>query len=156
MTSIEAAFRATTYRVTTPEGGFALRIGVADRAFDDFLGRLPDAPDPSDSPAIRATAGSSAVSTRSGWGILTAYNPGVLLAEHDNRLRQERLRDRLAASGRHFLPACNLADDGAWPPEPSYLVLDVNEQQIVALGREFCQLAVVWGRRGAVPQLLWI
>jgi len=156
MTSIEAAFRATTYRVTTPEGAFALRIGVADSAFDDFLGRLPDALDPLDSSAIRATAGSSAVSTGPGWGILTAYNPGALLPEHENQLRQQRLRDRLAASGRRFLAGCNLADGGAWPPEPSYLVVDVNEQYIVALGREFCQLAVVWGRRGAVPQLLWI
>ena len=37
--ALDAAFRATSYRVVTPEGIFALRIGVADAAFDAFLYR---------------------------------------------------------------------------------------------------------------------
>lgn len=35
--ALEASFRATTYRVTVPEGFFCLRIGVAHPAFDSFL-----------------------------------------------------------------------------------------------------------------------
>lgn len=141
---IDAAFRATTYRVSTPVGDFALRIDRADAPFDDFLSRQP------------LVAAQHGASTGICWGIVTAYNPGTLLPDDDNHRRQQRLCEQIMASGWLFFPACNLADDGAWPEEPSYLLLHVDEEQMAVLGREFCQRAVVCGRTGLAPRLLWL
>ena len=145
---LEAAFCATTYRVTVPEGSFALRIGVAAPAFDAFLLRLA-----TQWPASDDEPGET---TEMCWGIVTAYNPAVLLSEDINRLAQERLLKRIKALGWYFLPSSNLADGDVWPVEPSYLVLRADEQRMRVLASEFGQLAVVCGRTGSVPKLLWL
>lgn len=147
---IDAAFRATTYRVATPERVFSLRIGVVDGEFDDFLCRQLLA-----GPPLTITAGLPARKAI-GWGIVTAHNPGVLLSEAQNELRQRSLHERIVASGWRCVVSSNVADGGLWPVEPSYFVLPVDAQQMAALGREFGQLAVVVGRRGSAPELLWI
>ncbi|HRF03819.1 DUF3293 domain-containing protein [Accumulibacter sp.] len=151
---MEAAFLATTYRVETPERFFDLRIGCVSTEFDEFLRRQPVSVEPPVAPAA---------STRRaiGWGIVTAYNPGERLADHQNERRQGRLRERIAASACFFFAASNIAAgdvdaDLGWPLEPSYLVLPVDEWQVAALGREFCQLAVVYGETGLAPRLLWL
>jgi len=149
-----AAFLATTYRVETPAGVFDLRIGLVSSEFDEFLRRQPVSRAPLAAPAAFA---SQAI----GWGIVTAHNPGERLADHQNALRQRRLRERIAASACAFLAASNIADGdddhpAGWPVEASYLVFPVDEQQVAALGREFCQLAVVCGETGSAPRLLWL
>jgi hypothetical protein len=143
--ALDAAFRATAYRVVTPDGIFALRIGVADAQFDVFLSREVASVQRQDSDAGAIC-----------WGIVTAYNPGVLLSAEENQRRQERLRGRIVAAGWRFFSGCNLADDGLWPAEPSCLVLHVDERQMRILGSEFDQIAVVCGRTGTAPRLLWI
>lgn len=147
--ALEAAFLATTYRVETPERSFDLRIGVASAGFDEFLCRQAVS---LGKPAAAGPAGAAI-----GWGIVTAYNPGERLSEHQNEIRQRRLRERIAASAGACFAASNLPDaDAHWPVEPSYLVLPVDEQRLAALGREFCQLAVVYGETGLAPRLLWL
>lgn len=149
-TELEAAFIATTYRVSTPGQHFDLRIGVVNPAFDDFLRRW------------RAAAGQPAGAfamppdTAIGWGIVTAFNPGQLLALEDNQRRQRRLAGRLAGIGYALLAVNNLADDDAWPVEPSFLLLPADVPAVAALGREFGQLAVVHGASGEPPVLLWL
>lgn len=131
----EAAFRATTYRVETPGRCFDLRIGQRDPAFDDFL---------------RAQGVSF-------WGILTACNPGAeQLPAAENQHRQDGLRVRLASLDCRILDACNVADDEDWPAEPSYLILQADEEILRALAAEFSQLAVVCGDAGSAPRLLWV
>ncbi len=151
---MEAAFLATTYRVETPERFFDLRIGLVSTEFDEFLRRQWLA---LGSPATAAAPASPAI----GWGIVTAHNPGERLADHQNALRQRRLRARIAASPCAFFAASNIADGGGdhpagWPVEASYLVFPADEQQVAALGREFGQLAVVFGETGSAPRLLWV
>lgn len=132
---LEAAFRATIYRVTLPEGYFDLRIGALDPAFDDCL---------------RARGVEA-------WGIVTACNPGaVRLLDEENALRQGQLNARLQGAGWPFFAACNLDVAGGWPPEPGYLVLQINETQLRALAGEFSQCAVVFGEVGSAPCLLWV
>ena len=145
---LEAAFCATTYRVTVPEGSFALRIGVAAPAFDAFLLRLA-----TQWPASDDEPGET---TEMCWGIVTAYNPAALLSEQVNRLAHKRLLKIIKALGWFFLPASNVSDGGVWPVEPSCLVLWADEQRMRVLGSEFGQLAVVCGRTGSVPKLLWL
>jgi hypothetical protein len=133
--SLEAAFRATTYRVETSEGPFDLRIGRNDPAFDHFL------------------HGQGVCR----WGILTACNPGALhLSAEENQCRQEQLLMRLRALGCLFFAGCNVADQGDWPPEASCLILQLGEDELRTLARAFSQLAVVCGDTGSPPRLLWV
>ena len=132
--ALETAFRATTYRVETPDGSFDLRIGLGNPAFDDFLCR-------------------QGVSS---WGIVTAYNPGIVLPEAKNRLHHEQLQARLQILNWRYLAASNIADSGIWPSEPGFCLLQVEEQSLRALAAEFAQLALVYGETGSVPRLIWI
>lgn len=132
--ALERAFRATTYQVETPEGIFSLRIGISNPAFDDFLRR-------------------KAVHT---WAVITACNPGGVRHDQKNAQRQMQLRDRLQALGWFSLPASTLADDGQWPAEPGFLLLQIGEEEVSPLAAEFSQLAFVCGDRGTAPRLVWI
>ena len=131
---LDAAFRATTYRVDTPDGVFDLRIGVANSAFAAFLRRR----------------------NVSCWGVLTACNPGAVHDDGENAQRQQRLRERLEELAGPFLPACNLADGDAWPAEPGFLLLQVSAEAVRALAAEFSQLACICGNIDAVPRLVYV
>ncbi len=132
--ALESAFRATCYRVSTALGVFDLRVGMCDEAFERYLCQQGIAD----------------------WGIVTAFNPGRRVSAAENRQAQMRLRDKLAASACFFLAACNLAEDGAWPPEESFFIASVNEDWLRALASEFSQLAFICGAAGAAPRLVWI
>ena len=131
--SLEAAFRATTYRVETTEGPFDLRVGVSNPAFDAVLRR-------------------QGVSC---WGVVTACNPGGIQCDGQNPQSRDRLRERLKASGHLHFPAMNLADDETWPAEPGFMLLQASEIELITLASEFSQLAVVYGVVGSAPRLVW-
>lgn len=131
---LDTAFRATTYRVATDDGFFDLRIGLVNFAFDAFL------------------RGHDVLC----WGVLTACNPGAVRDGAENARRQGRLRERLRELGRPFAPACNLADDGAWPDEPGFLLLQVSEKEVRDLAAEFSQMACICGNIGGGPRLVYV
>ena len=131
---LDAAFRATTYRVRAPEGLFELRIGGPNPAFDDFLRRQ------------RVSC----------WGMVTAYNPGGVRCDEDNPLFQRRLQERVQALGWPWLASSIYSDTGEWPVEPGFLLLQVNEDEVCRLASEFSQLACVCGDTGGVPRLIWV
>lgn len=131
---LDTVFRATSYRVETDDGTFALRIGVHDPAFDDFLRRQ----------------------SVSCWGLLTAYNPGTVRCDDENPLRHMQLVQRLRRLGWIYRLACNVADDGGWPAEPGFLLLQVGEKDVCNLAAEFSQRACVCGDVGSAPRLVWI
>ena len=134
MAALDAAFRATTYRVETGESVFDLRIEESNPCFDDFL----------------RSRGACC------WGIITAHNPGGICSEDENKRRQALLLERVRTLGRAYFPACNLADDGTWPEEPGFLILQASEDEMCRLASEFSQLACVCGSVGFVPRLVWI
>ena len=132
--ALEPAFQATTYRVETDDGVFNLRVGVANEAFDRYLHR-------------------HAVCC---WAVLTACNPGAVCSDENNLLRHAKLLERVESSGYRHFPACNLADDDAWPAEPGLLLLQIDEMQVAGLAAEFSQLAFVFGNAGNTPRLVWL
>ena len=73
----------------------------------------------------------------------------------ENALAETRLPERVGQSGRQILPALNLADAAAWPPEPGVLVPGADDDEARVLAVEFGQLACVCGERGAAPRLVW-
>ena len=135
MPGLDAAFRATCYRVDCAAGVFDLRIGVVNQRFDDFL-RARD---------VRC------------WGLITAHNPGgVLCSDANNAALEQALRKRIEHLSWPWLPACNFSDGGNWPAEPSVLILDVGEVELGALAAEFFQAAIVCGEVGCAPRLVWL
>ena len=131
---LEAAYRATTFGVETDSGAIYIRIGIANRLLDCLL----------------------AERKANTWVYVTAHNPGSRpLPAQENEERHSRLIRYIAAHGYVSLPGRGVGDRGDWPAEESLLVLDVTEQQAVALGAEFGQNAVVFGRKGGASQLLW-
>lgn len=133
---LEAAFRATTYRVETPAGRFDLRIGE---------------------PLPAAFAGWLRAEEAAFWGIVTAHNPGARrLSAVTNRLADEALARAVATPPWRRYAALNLADGGDWPNEPGWLLLGGGQADLCALGRRFAQAAVVCGTSEGVPQLCWL
>jgi hypothetical protein len=131
---IEAAYRATSYFVDSPNGRFAVRVEQSAAELD----------------ALLAAHG---VQT---WVYITAFNPGsVPTPAGRNEARQRELERVVAESGRPFFRGEGRGDDGAWAPEPSLLVLGVSAAEAVALARDFGQLAVVFGECGGAAGLLW-
>ena len=131
---LEAAYRATTYRVFLPGGGCDLRIGVASETLRCWL----------------ETAGATH------FAILTAYNPGsCLVADAENSARQAQLECALLEQGYEAYAAQNLADDEQWPVEESCFIPDMPEGTALALAARYGQCAVVCGGADGRPALRW-
>ncbi len=129
---LEAAYRASSYFVDGPGGRFAVRIGRV-------------------SPEADALAGAPG-----GWIYITAYNPASIPTPPErNTERQRELERVLTEGGYRFYRGEGRGDDGRWPPEPSVLVMGVDEAAAAALGRRFGQAAVVFGGRGQPARLVW-
>lgn len=85
---------------------------------------------------------------------VTACNPrSRRLPEDVNQARQARLRRLLEARRHPFFEGIGEHPGGAWPGEPSFLVLGLSARAAKALGRRFDQNAIVWCGADAVPQL---
>lgn len=133
--ALEAAFLDTCYRVDTPAGAFALRIGQPNDAFDAWL----------------------AAQDAARWAVLTACNPAAKpLPDEANAARQAALRDEIGAAGWRFFPACNLPDADDWPAEAAFLLLDADESALRELAGAFGQLAFVAGERRGAARLIWL
>ena len=127
------AFRATTYRVYAPNADLNLRVGQANPSLDALLDRTAH--------------------TR--WTYLTAFNPGGQMRdEPENIVAQKKLLDVLIKGSWIFYPGETTADDGQWPPEPSFLVLGMARSDGVALAQKFAQAAILYGQKGSVAQLI--
>jgi hypothetical protein len=131
---LERAYLATTYRVHEPEGSIDLRIGQASAPLDRLLDR-------NKAPT---------------WAFVSAANPGsVMLAPADNSRRHAALVEAVQFGGFCFIEATGIPADASWPPEPNLLIFGISRSAARLLGRRFGQLAVLAGRRGGVPELVW-
>jgi Protein of unknown function (DUF3293) len=78
--------------------------------------------------------------------LLTAYNPrgeDLPLEENERRLRKlsAYLKEELVAA----VPSLGSSEDGSWR-EPGFALLDIGEQQALAIARRFEQAAIyAWG-----------
>ena len=74
----------------------------------------------------------------------------------ENRQRHTDLMEALVDSAFDFLNARNSADEGVWPDEPGFLVLDAGKAEMTKLALRFSQLAFVYGDIGSEPTLVWL
>jgi hypothetical protein len=127
-----AAYRRTRFCVDTAQGRIVIRVGATHPELD----------------AILRTTGCEE------WAYVTAFNPGsVPLSDAENDARQRELEQAVRQLGHRTLPGEGIGDDGIWPPEPSVLVLGIELEKAIQLGRRFGQRAIVYGQLGGVAAL---
>jgi hypothetical protein len=128
-----AAYSGTRFCADTAQGLVVIRVGETCAELDALL---------------RATG-----CTR--WAYITAFNPGSLrLKDDENHARQRELESVVRQLGHRMFPGEGIGDDGAWPPEPSILVLCIEREAAVELGRRFRQLAIVCGELDGLAELV--
>jgi hypothetical protein len=130
---LEAAFRATRYRVLAPGRDFVIRVGVHSPDLQQLM--------------LAAAASHAA--------LLTAFNPRA--HPHDrqwNEVRQQLLRDEIAACGHGAISCRNEDPAGHWPTEESLLALGMTLSTAGETADRYGQLAFLWIGANAVPQLI--
>ena len=86
---------------------------------------------------------------------VTAVNPrGSVLPERDNRRAMEALRGSQFEPGTTVMPGEARDPDGAWPVEPSLLIVGISRADAEALGRRFGQNAIVFVEKGQAAELV--
>lgn len=134
-TDLDAAYRATTYRVFLPGGICELRIGIASETLRCWL----------------ETAGANR------FAIVTAHNPGAQAVDAaQNALRQAQLECELLEAGFEPYVGENVADDGEWADEESCFIVDMGLDEALALAGKYGQNAIVCGTADGVPELVWL
>ena len=90
------------------------------------------------------------------WAFMTAYNPfSKLLSEEENAARQADLQRLLQERNFRFLNGYGESPNGDWNAEPSVFVFEIDRQTAVEIGRQFDQHAIVFGKTGELPELVW-
>jgi hypothetical protein len=133
---LEAAYRATCYRVQAPEAARFIDLRV-ESCHPELDARL-------------------ALAGQQRWALLTAWNPGSRLCSPEkNALAQGALRAEIARAGWDCWPARHIALHGDWPDEEGLFVPGIGPEQALALARQFGQNAMLAGEVGQVARLLW-
>ncbi len=124
-----AAYREAEYVVLEPR--IVIRIGEPNRALDERI-----------APAARAA-------------FITAVNPkSERRSDEENRRLLCTLRDELEEAGRAYLQGEGRDPMGAWPAEPSFLVLGISRAEATSLAGRFQQNGFVWCEPGKAPELI--
>lgn len=132
---LEAAYRATTYRVFLPSGMCDLRVGQPSAMLRDWL----------------EAAGFTQ------FAVITAHNPGSQpTAEETNAERQAQLECDLLEGNYEPYAGENVPDSGDWPVEESCFVPDLAVEDACALAADYGQNAVICGGADGVPQFIWV
>lgn len=132
---LEAAYRATRYRVLAEPAPFALRVDMPSQS-------------------LAALMRQHGVTTAA---YLTAWNPySERASEADNRAANDELRAALVDADAFIFDGEGVDPDGAWPAEPSFLALGLAFATASELGRRFKQNAILFADDDAVPRLVWL
>ena len=135
MSELEAAYRATTYRVFLPGGLCELRIGQPCETLRCWL--------------------ETASCTE--FALITAHNPGGQQVDAaTNAERQSQLECELLEANYEPYAAQHEADAEGWSDEESCFVPGISPEDACALAADYGQNAVVCGGADAVPHLVWI
>jgi N-formylglutamate deformylase len=127
------AYRATRYVAGEGEAAIVLRVGERSEPLFRLMSEE----------GVRSAA------------FITAWNPlSDARPLADNEDAQRALAADVRAAGWHTIAGHGQGDDGTWPPEPSLLVLGIDEAAARALMVRYRQNAIVWCGEDGVPQLL--
>ena len=134
-TELDAAYRATTYRVFLPDGFADLRIGQTNETLNRWL----------------ETAACS------NFAIISAYNPGSRRVDAAmNAERQAQLECELLEGNYEPYAGENLPDDDSGLLEECCFIPDIALEDACALAEDFGQIAIVYGGADGIPGLIWL
>lgn len=134
---LESAFLATTYTAHSKNGTtFHLKINQSNAVFDQFLKN-------------------ENIET---WAYITAWNPNAEAhADKENENFNALLEQKLNNLGLKYFNGFGRPENGSdWPPEASFLILGIDVENALRIGKEFNQAAIVCGKIGDVAKLFWI
>lgn len=128
---LDAAYRAADYVCA----GHTLRTGTPQPAFDAWLRERGYA----------------------AYSFVTPHNPmSEPLPPAKNAGRYAEFLRLIEARGYEHAPAAAHDPAGAWPTEHGVLLFDVPQVKVRELARDWQQNAVVEGRVGEAPRVVWV
>jgi hypothetical protein len=90
------------------------------------------------------------------WAFITASNPeSNQLSDEDNAARNNQLLEDIHAYQPHVYPGEGVPDNPGWSPEASLLILGIDRESAIQLGRKYGQNAIVYGTKGEPAQLIF-
>ena len=131
---LEAAYLATEFEVEFPSGSVKFKIGASSPPLLEMLAKAQF----------------------SSWGLITPFNPdSVVLSVEENRARLDKFCQELASLQVVCYVAYGHDPTGEWLAERGYLIGNLKLDDYRMLGIKWGQAAVVVGKDGGVPQLIW-
>jgi hypothetical protein len=122
------AYNSTTYKA----GDYTISIG-----------EIPD-------DLVRAMSGD--LNT---YGFITAWNPySNELSLEQNDKRNSELEQCLKEKQLRYLAGYGCPENDSWDPEASFLVLDINKEDLLSLAKRFEQNAVVFGTKSTPAMII--
>jgi hypothetical protein len=89
------------------------------------------------------------------WAYITAWNPYSELTDvAENEERNYSLKQDL--NKYKIFDGEGVGIDPNWQPEKSFLIFDINHDDAIAIGKKYCQNAIVIGKLNEVAELIWI
>ncbi len=137
---------------TTEERDLDQLYNAAEYAVDDgalrFVIRIGELSDELDALLQEAQCDS--------WAFISAHNPrSTELTKSENDARHGRFLLFLDEKGYRYFAGYGQSPDGSWTPETSLLIIGIDRDEAVRIGRKFEQHAVLAGRGGFPPELVW-
>jgi hypothetical protein len=86
---------------------------------------------------------------------ITAWNPySQEQSLEENKACQAALLKQLSGANFRFFAGVGQDPLGQWPGEPSVLVLGMDKNQGISVGKKYKQNAIVWMGADAIPELI--
>lgn len=91
------------------------------------------------------------------FAFITAWNPASqMLDQWHNQWRNLQLEIELHPHCRLLRRGLGVGQEGDWPPEESFMCLNIPLEKAAELGRQFGQNAIVCWEKGGLPELWWL
>ncbi|MDE3208983.1 MAG: DUF3293 domain-containing protein, partial [Pseudomonadota bacterium] len=91
------------------------------------------------------------------FAIISATNPASEpIKKSKNIFLNQLLKYKIIRKGLRFHPTLACADARNWPNEAGWIIFDNELSEIMALGDQFGQLAIVAGQIRTAPKLAWL
>ncbi|MBU6159130.1 MAG: DUF3293 domain-containing protein [Bacteroidetes bacterium] len=131
MNDLIKAYTETNFTVYEP--AIVIRVGQINSRLDELLSQ----------------------SNETSWAYITAWNPYSEPTDKQmNEERNEQLRNDIIHY--KFFDGEVVGTDPTWGPEKSFLIIGINKDEAITIGKKYRQNAIVAGKINEPAELLWI
>ncbi|MBK7705577.1 MAG: DUF3293 domain-containing protein [Acidobacteria bacterium] len=132
--SFEEIYKAAEYVVEDGKRRFVIRVGETSGELDALLGEYQCET----------------------WAFISAHNPrSEELTPEENEARHIDFISYLNDHEYRYFAGYGQSPDGLWTPETSALVVNIARTEAIGIGTLFDQSAILIGRKGFSPELVW-